>query len=39
LAASALASVSAGSSERLQTWLFEGWPDAWADETDELKEE
>jgi uncharacterized protein YndB with AHSA1/START domain len=21
-----------------QTWLFEGWPDAWADETDELKE-
>ncbi len=22
----------------VQTWLFEGWPDAWADETDELKE-
>jgi uncharacterized protein YndB with AHSA1/START domain len=22
----------------LQTWLFEGWPDAWADEADELKE-
>jgi uncharacterized protein YndB with AHSA1/START domain len=22
----------------IQTWLFEGWPDAWADETDELKE-
>jgi uncharacterized protein YndB with AHSA1/START domain len=21
-----------------QTWLFEGWPDAWADETDELTE-
>ena len=22
----------------VQTWLFEDWPDAWADETDELKE-
>jgi uncharacterized protein YndB with AHSA1/START domain len=22
----------------VQTWLFERWPDAWADETDELKE-
>jgi uncharacterized protein YndB with AHSA1/START domain len=22
----------------VQTWLFEGWPDAWADETDELTE-
>lgn len=22
----------------VQTWLFDGWPDAWADETDELQE-
>jgi uncharacterized protein YndB with AHSA1/START domain len=22
----------------LQSWLFEGWPDAWADETTELRE-
>jgi uncharacterized protein YndB with AHSA1/START domain len=22
----------------VQTWLFEGWPDAWAEETDELTE-
>ena len=22
----------------VETWLFEGWPDAWADETVELRE-